>query len=53
MNRPHVGSERSAGPGHVYGGNSEADFENDPNAVTSSQSVKVGSPGALAVKFNR
>ena len=26
MNRPHAGSERSANPNNVYGGNSEVDF---------------------------
>jgi len=56
MNRPpRVGSERSAGPGNMVSqlGVSDLDFERDPNAITSSQSIKIGSPGALAVKMSR
>ena len=35
------GSERSAGPGNIVGqlGASDLDFERDPNAITSSQSI--------------
>jgi len=54
MNRPpRVGSERSAGPGNMVSQLGDYDFERDSNALANSQSVKVGSPGALAVKMSR
>jgi len=54
MNRPpRVGSERSGGPGNMISQLGDYDFERDPNALASSQSVKLGSPGALAVKMSR
>ena len=51
---PRVGSERNA-PGNMVSqlGVSDLDFERDRNGMTNSQSVKLGSPGALAVKMSR
>lgn len=50
-----LGSDRSAGPGNIVGqlGASDLDFERDPNALVSSQSVKIGSPSAISVKYSR